>query len=120
MTAIKKNTELNNKLKQKKMKNSKVLLVREDDNDHAIVFEIPNTCIATVRQLYQNRKGVCSGMECIEGTGVSVILIAPKDVGIDKIINAIDDVLNPVKLSVKDLKFYSTDDMYAKWLQDRR
>jgi hypothetical protein len=97
----------------------RVLLIGEDD--HAIDHEVPTFYTATYKHLSLKRRVTSGGLDGILGKDISVILIAPKevDVDIDKIINAIDDVLNPVKLSVKDCKFYSTEDMYAEWLQNR-
>ena len=80
-------------------------------------MDIPDHITASLNTLWSNRKIVLDGgIEAILGRSVTVIITAPKDIDTGKIMEAIDNVLNPVKLSLDDLKFCSFDEMYDKWL----
>lgn len=71
-------------------------------------MEIPDSVTATENTLHESRKVILEGgIESILSRQVTVILIAPKDIDTGKIIEGIDDILNPVKVSVSDCKFYN-------------
>lgn len=83
-------------------------------------IDIPDGKTATKISLRQYQKITLNGdIEAILGRPVTVIIIAPEDIDTSKIIEGIDNVLNPVKLSVTDLKFYSFEEGYAKYRQNK-
>jgi len=83
-------------------------------------MEITDGIIATETTLCESRKVVLNGgIEAILGRPVTVIIIAPKDIDTGKIIESIDDILNPIKLRVEDLKYYSFEEGYSKYLQNK-
>lgn len=83
---------------------------------------IPDGVSATLNTFRKDSKITLDcGAEAILSRPISVIIVAPNSIDTTNIIAGIENILNPVKLNIEDLKFYSFDEAYANWLkQDKQ
>ena len=96
----------------------KIKKITIEYSDHVVHMDIPDNMNAIESSLSEVRKKMSDEYgEYILSRGITVIIVAPKDIDISKIIDGIDDIVNPIKVSISDCKGgVSFDDMYRKWL----